>query len=197
LPRYQLELNERQKKFCQEYLVDFNATQAAIRAGYSKNTAKGQGSDLLTRPHVKAEIKRLQGLQAERLEITADKILQEYANIAFAHLTDVVTINGNNVTITNTDEWPEQLKCAVESIAQTKDGIRIKLHSKAAALDKLAEYVSLFRRDDVLGPLKALADIGVLPPQVAEVAVGEMARVKDAIAAALEDSRGDKDAPTA
>jgi phage terminase small subunit len=68
-------LTDKQETFIREYLVDLNATQAAIRAGYSAKTAKEMGYENLTKPHIRARIEELQGLRAEKLELDADWVL--------------------------------------------------------------------------------------------------------------------------
>ena len=69
-------LTQKQERFCQEYLLDLNATQAAIRAGYSKKTARSQGQRLLTNVDIAARIQELQAKWQERTEITQDWVLE-------------------------------------------------------------------------------------------------------------------------
>lgn len=69
--------NEKHEKFCQEYLVDLNATQAAIRAGYKKRSAASQGSELLTKPDILARVGELRKEQRERLALNADFVVLE------------------------------------------------------------------------------------------------------------------------
>jgi len=69
------ELTPKQAQFCQEYLIDLNATQAAIRAGYSKNGAEVTGCKLLTNAKVARLIQELKDARSERTEITADYVL--------------------------------------------------------------------------------------------------------------------------
>lgn len=69
-------LTDKQEKFCQEYLIDLNATQAAIRAGYSKKTANEQGAQNLAKLSVQARLKELQSARQERTEITQDYVLK-------------------------------------------------------------------------------------------------------------------------
>lgn len=79
-------LTEKQKRFCEEYLIDLNATQSYLRAGYkakSNDIACAEGSKLLRNPKVAEYIKELREKQAERTEITADKVLEELGTIAF------------------------------------------------------------------------------------------------------------------
>ena len=70
-------MNPKQAAFTREYCVDYNATQAAIRAGYSPKTAGIQGHDLLKKPNIAAEVKRLSNVAAEELGITKRWILQQ------------------------------------------------------------------------------------------------------------------------
>jgi len=75
------ELNPKQLKFCREYVKDYNGTQAAIRAGYSKRTAQEQSSQLLSKLIVKSKIDELTGKQAEKAEIDAQWIIEKFKNI--------------------------------------------------------------------------------------------------------------------
>lgn len=75
-------LTAKQEMFIQEYLVDLNATQAAIRAGYSKNTATAIGHENLTKPYIRTRIEELQGMRAEKLELSADWVLQRLIAIS-------------------------------------------------------------------------------------------------------------------
>lgn len=77
----QKKLTPKQKRFVQEYLIDLNATQAAIRAGYAKNTAKEQGYECLTKPHVKQAIKTAQRGRLQRTQITQDKVLSDLVRL--------------------------------------------------------------------------------------------------------------------
>ncbi len=72
-----MDLTDKQERFIQEYLIDLNATQAAIRSGYSQKTAKSIGQENLTKPDIMSRIKKLQDERANRLEITADKVLKD------------------------------------------------------------------------------------------------------------------------
>lgn len=75
-------LNAKQEMFCREYLIDLNATQAAIRAGYSERTAKSQGSRLLTNANVLARIKELKDKRADELELDAYWVLKRLKDIS-------------------------------------------------------------------------------------------------------------------
>ena len=70
-------LKEKQKMFCKEYLIDLNATQAAIRAGYSKNTARTIASELLTKPDIQVCIQNLMSERSKKVNISAENILND------------------------------------------------------------------------------------------------------------------------
>lgn len=107
--RYAMDLTPRQQRFVQEYLLDLNATQAAIRAGYSRKTAKAIGSRLLTNVDVAQAVADAQAKRAERLELTAASITKQLMsivdlaeadgsasglNVARQALMDVAKLNG-------------------------------------------------------------------------------------------------------
>lgn len=110
-------LNAKQKLFIAEYLVSKNATQAAIKAGYSKKTAYSQGHDLLKHPDIKKAVASAASAQMKRLEISADRTLQEIAGIGYADLT--------------TDK---------QNILKN---LRIKMTDKLKALELLAKHLKL------------------------------------------------------
>ena len=79
--RNESKLTERQKMFCKEYIIDLNATQASIRAGYSEKTAKQIGSENLSKPYLQEEIARLMKSREERVKLTADKVLEDIERV--------------------------------------------------------------------------------------------------------------------
>lgn len=97
-------LNEKQRRFVDEYLADLNATQAAIRAGYSKRTAAQQGWDLLRNPKVEAAIAEGKRERGARTQITQDRVLQEVARIAFLDLRKALNADGSLKAITELDD---------------------------------------------------------------------------------------------
>lgn len=87
-----MKLTEKQKRFCDEYLIDLNATQAAIRAGYSKKTAKVIGQENLTKPYLKAFIdERLKQLEDKRIA-KADEVLKYLTKGMRQELTEEVVV---------------------------------------------------------------------------------------------------------
>lgn len=87
---FQANLTAKQKRFVDEYLVDLNATQAAIRAGYSKKTASSIGDENLRKPDIQEYLQARMSEREERTEITQDMVLQEFWNIAIADANDLV-----------------------------------------------------------------------------------------------------------
>ena len=81
-------LTEKQKRFAEEYLVDLNATQAAIRAEYSQRTAYSMGQRLLKKVEIQSAIQRAIEVRAKRTEITQDKVVEELGKIAFHDAAD-------------------------------------------------------------------------------------------------------------
>ena len=84
------DLTQKQQRFVEEYLVDLNATQAAIRSGYSQTTAGQQGFELLKKPEIAAAIKVAMDDRASRTEITQDKVLRRWWDIATADVNDLI-----------------------------------------------------------------------------------------------------------
>ena len=85
-------LTAKQKKFVEEYLIDLNATQAAIRAGYSTESAKEIGCENLTKPNVKVEIDKAIAERSRRTGINQDRVLRELAKIAFVNPGDEIKL---------------------------------------------------------------------------------------------------------
>lgn len=79
-------MNDKQQRFCEEYLVDLNATQAAMRAGYAPKTAYSQGQRLLKNVETADYITELKARQSERTGITADEVLKELSKLGFASI---------------------------------------------------------------------------------------------------------------
>jgi phage terminase small subunit len=152
-------LSDKQSAFVREYLVDLNATRAAIRAGYSEATAKQQGSRLLTNADVQAAVQEALESRADRTGITQDRIVAELAAIAFADLTDFATWSEDSVSlIESADLDPDKVKALKEIVAttttfETENGtsqtirMNVKQHDKLKALELLGRHLGMFKRD--------------------------------------------------
>jgi phage terminase small subunit len=150
-------LSPKQQRFVAEYLIDLNGTQAAIRAGYSRKTACEQAARLLANAKVAEAVAAGKADRGERLEITADRVLQELALIAFSDLSESLRVDVYGRILVNTlDELPPRVRRCIESIKQVTteipDGeggtvervqLSVKLHSKVAALGMLTKHLGL------------------------------------------------------
>lgn len=97
-------LTAKQQRFVEEYLVDLNATQAAIRAGYSAKTANEQGSRLLANVSVAAAISDAQANRSIRVEVNADYVLQRLVEIDQMDVLDILT---DDMSLKPVSEWPK------------------------------------------------------------------------------------------
>lgn len=97
-------MRERHQSFVREYLIDLNATQAAIRAGYSEATAQEQGSRLLSNVMVAAAIKEALDARAERTQINADYVLNRLVEIDNM---DVLDIIDDKMSLKPVHQWPK------------------------------------------------------------------------------------------
>ena len=138
-------LNEKQKRFVSEYIIDLNAKQAAIRAGYSPKGAEPQASRLLSNAKIQVEIAKAMEDRGKRTGITQDRVLAELSAIAFAKATDYVEVDDDgSVKIKPTVELTEEQKKAIASIKEGANGIEIKLTDKTKALEMLSRHLGLF-----------------------------------------------------
>ena len=138
-------LNEKQKRFVSEYIIDLNAKQAAIRAGYSPKGAEPQASRLLSNAKIQVEIAKAMEDRGKRTGITQDRVLAELSAIAFAKATDYVEVDDDgSVKIKPTAELTEEQKKAIASIKEGANGIEIKLVDKTKALEMLSRHLGLF-----------------------------------------------------
>lgn len=143
--------------FVAEYLKDLNATQAAIRAGYSQASAYSQGQRLLKHAEVDRAIREGKSRRAKRVEVSADRVLAELKAIAFSNVADIIDVNGGDVSVRDISQLAQRHQRAIESITQTKserlspDGgapletvqTKIKMHSKVTALRMLMDHIGM------------------------------------------------------
>lgn len=137
-------LTDKQKKFIDEYLVDLNATQAAIRAGYKEKAAYRTGAENLRKPQIQEEIQKRMEDRQKRTEITQDMVLQELAAIAFARATDYVSVMGGMVQVKDTDQLSDSQIAAIAGIKETQNGIEVKLGSKEKTLELLGRHLGMW-----------------------------------------------------
>jgi len=146
-------LTEKQKRFCEEYLIDLNATQAAIRAGYSEKTANEQSARLLANVKVQAYIYELRERQSRRTEITADRVLEELAAIAFSDRSKFSKVTDRqHVSFTPTDELSDTERRSIAGIIEGRNGIEIKSYDKLRALELIGKHIGMFNKCDSDAP---------------------------------------------
>lgn len=164
MPGEKPDLNARQQRFVEEYLVDLNGTQAATRAGYSPRTANEQASRLLADVNIQAAVSAARAKQSKRTEITADRVLQEFARIGFSDIRTIFTPEGSLRPVS--ELTPDEAAClaSVEVVTRTLPGRegeaagveythKIRLADKVAALTKIGQHLGMFiERSQQLGP---------------------------------------------
>lgn len=130
--------------------MDLNATQAAIRAGYSEKTAAVIGNENLIKPYIQEYIRYLQKKISDKLEVTTEKVVREYAKLAFSSIKHIYDEEGELIPI---HELPDDVASALSEIKEdTVAGVVLKkaykMHSKTAALDALGKHLGLFEKDN-------------------------------------------------
>ena len=97
-----MKLTTKQARFCHEYMIDLNATQSAIRAGYSPHTAKEIGCENLTKPHIQAEVERMMSKKTDELDITIEDIVKQIWGIAKDSEDDNTRLKGLDMMMKHT-----------------------------------------------------------------------------------------------
>ena len=100
-------MTPKQQRFVEEYLVDLNATQAAVRAGYSEKTAEQQGCRLLRNTQVAAAVQQAQQARSERTETTADDVLRELGALAFSDMAHYIRFDEGGDILLDFSQMPE------------------------------------------------------------------------------------------
>lgn len=140
-------LTVKQRMFVEEYLIDLNATQAAIRAGYSAKTADQQGSRMLANVKVQQAIAERMAERSKRTGVNQDRVVLELSKIAFLKMTDVVDRNG----AIKQDASEDDLAC-IESIKYKESDNEyggsvereVKVASKLKALELLGKHLGMW-----------------------------------------------------
>lgn len=138
-------MKKKQERFVEEYLIDLNGTQAAIRAGYSPKTANEQASRMLANVNIRARIEKAMAERSRRTGINQDRVLMELAKIGFVNISDVVDPETAKVL---PDAKDEDLAC-IQSIKvkPTEWGTEreVKMYDKKAALVDIGRHLGMFK----------------------------------------------------
>jgi len=162
-------LTQKQRHFVQEYLVDLNATQAAIRAGYSERTAHVQGPRLLGNVRVQVAIQEALKKREQRTEITQDRVLTELAKIGFADIRDYLEYKTEKTVVAYGDDGEPIIDyrqvidvidsknvdtSVIQEVSISKDGtFKFKLYDKQKALNDIGRHLGMFvDKTEVSGP---------------------------------------------
>lgn len=165
-------LTPKQSLFCIEYMIDLNATQAAIRAGYSIRTAHSIGAENLTKPLVMQELARLLTEKVKRSNKSADDVIKELECVGFSRLGDVIEWNESGMAfLKDSDSVSDDAMAAIESVQVTEEQTgddknsrmvlksKVKLHSKMAALTQLAKHHGLVQDKEAFGPVNIQVNV--------------------------------------
>ena len=149
-------LTDKQKRFCDEYLIDGNATQAAIRAGYSPKTANEQGARLLANVSISEYIRARQKKTADKLSLTHERLAEEYARVAFS---DVRRLYNEDGSLKDPKDWDDDMAAAVAGVETIEERDpktkqltgytrKVKLWSKSAAMADVGKHLGFFEKDN-------------------------------------------------
>lgn len=144
-------LTPAQEAYCNEYIQDFNKTQAAIRAGYSKGGAKRYCMILHAMPEVRTRIDELLASRRATYSVNNDRLQEEISRIAFSDATaifDYTDPGFQTLTVEGLRKMPARVKAAIKGIKATKYGLEVQFHSKEGALEMLAKHLGYFEKDN-------------------------------------------------
>ncbi len=155
-------LTDRQKVFVLEYLIDHNATQAAMRAGYKPNSAMVTGHALLQKPHIAAEIAKAQAARARRINISADRVLLELARVGLGNIRNMCSWDRHGVVFIPSEDLAEDDAACVSAVKcrttthiepdgsrQIRHDVELKLWDKVKALKEMGKHLGVSEKIDL------------------------------------------------
>lgn len=141
-------LTEKQQRFVDEYLIDLNATQAAIRAGYSVKTAKDIGCQNLAKLNIQQAISEKMAERSKRTGVNQDRIVLELAKIAFVNAADVIDSDDATIKAGATADDTAAIQSVKVKVIPTKEGEgverEIRLNDKLKALELLGKHLGMW-----------------------------------------------------
>jgi phage terminase small subunit len=182
--------------FVREYLIDMNATQAGIRAGYAPKKISGNIHRVLWRPRVRAALEAAMAARERDLQIDATEVLREIARLGFANLLDYVTVNADGTADVDLTGLTRDRAAAIAEITVFEEsgphgiggrgkagrgakGVRLKLADKPRSLNMLGKHLGLFPRGAARRDEAAAGDGGGVPLsdiERAQLVLGILAR---------------------
>lgn len=142
-------LTAKQQCFVEEYLIDLNATQAAIRAGYSPDTADVIGCENLKKPNIRACIDKAMADRSKRTGVNADRIIIELAKIALVNAGNVIDLENASIRADATDDDRAAIMSVKVKTSSTDAGEsverEIKMADKIKALELLGKHMGMFK----------------------------------------------------
>lgn len=152
-----MSLEPKQQRFVEEYLKDLNATQAAIRAGYAKASARVQASRLLAQDKVQDAVAELMAARSDRTAITADMVLTELGKIGFANMLDFIRVQDGGDAYVDLSTMTREQAAALSEVtvdeytegrgedAREVKRVKVKLADKRAALVDIGRHLGMFK----------------------------------------------------
>ena len=151
------QLTAKQERFCEEYLIDLNATKAAIRAGYSADSAKSIGHENLTKPDLQERVAGMMAERSRRCNFTSDDLFNELVKVGTANMLDFITVQSDGSSYVDLSNLTRDQAAALSEVSMdvvqgARDGdemprevrkVKIKLHSKLQALVELGKHLGV------------------------------------------------------
>ena len=162
--------HSRHEIFAREYVKDLNGTRAAIAAGYAKKSAKVRASELVTNRNVQALLAKLTKKQAEKLDLSAEKVLSELSRMGFSNFLDYVNITEEGDAFVDLSSVTQEQAAAIQEVTvneymegKGKDArkvkrTRLKLVDKIRSLDLLGRHLKLFTEKVEVSGLEGLPE---------------------------------------
>lgn len=147
------DLTDKQKKFCEQYVLDFNGAQAAIRAGYSEDTAKEIASENLTKPNIQEYLAQLKSQAASEYGITKQQLIDELRKVAFFDIRKIYSEDNSLLNIKSFDDDSAGAVAGIEIdelweynpdldkrevVGNTK---KVKIHNKISAIERVSKML--------------------------------------------------------
>lgn len=140
-------LTGRQKLFVENYLISMNGAEAVRAAGYQTKNPRCTASELLSKPHIQEAIDKGIAERVARLHITQDFVLLKLAEIAQSNIGDYLVFDQRGVKLRDMSEIPPEKIALIKEITEGEEkNVKLVLHDKISALDKLARHLGMFER---------------------------------------------------